>query len=532
MNRPLPGAGRLGRHRSTAAHAADADTTSASAVVASPLRSSSRRGRRRRNLTAAFSGVLALGLVAQLHVFSTAGEGTASAAVAIQPLVAGKTLSGVIAKGGLPAVNAFGNWRGRAVDVVTSYTATDTWAGITNVAGEALTGYLSGSSVHRVWSVPMLPLNESASLSTEANGGYNDKFATVAKALIAGGDGSSTIRLGWEMTGDWYPWSGAKNPTAFVGAWRQIVNTMRAQSGAHFTFDFNIAMFNSDPTPMYPGDAYVDLVGADNYDDSFAWQYPATDHTQVWNYIQTGPFGLNWLGNFAKSHGKRLSFPEWGVSSRCDGHSGGDDPYFMQQFHNWMASHDVAYETYSEFAENSCRNFSLTSGAFPNSAALYQKLEKAGPIYYGGGSTPPTTTPPTTKPPTTTPPTTKPPTTTPPPTKPPTTTPLAASSVWVSVANNRSGGWVLNGSQLRGYVYIFVNAPANTAKVQFWLDNPTSANPTRTEGSAPFDFSGTNGSVELPWNASSTWAGTHTLIVHATLTSGAVQSTTITFITH
>ena len=530
MNRTLSGVGRVGRHRSPQTPASPAAEPAAAAVVSPSAR---RRSHRRRNLTAGFSAILAFGLVAQLHVFSTAGEGQASAAVAIQPLVPGKTLSGVVGQGGQSAVNAFGAWRGRPVDVVTNYLGTDTWAGITNVAGQALTHYWDGSSVHRVWSVPMLPLDESASLSTEAAGGYNDKFATVAKALIAGGEGSSTIRLGWEMTGNWYPWSGAKNPSAFVGAWRQIVNTMRAQAGAHFTFDFNIAMFNSDPSVLYPGDSYVDMVGADNYDDSFAWQYPASDHVQVWNYILTGPYGLNWLANFAKSHGKRLSFPEWGVSKRCDQYSGGDDPYFMQQFHNFMASHDVAYETYSEFAENSCRNFILTSGAFPQAAALYQKLEKAGPIYYGGGSTtPPTTTPPTTpptsKPPTTTPPTTAPPTTT----KPPTTTPLAASSVWVSVSNNRSGGWELNGSQLRGYTYIFVNAPANTAKVQFWLDTATSSNPTRTETSAPWDFSGTNGSVELPWNASSTWAGTHTLTVHATLTSGAVQSTTITFITH
>jgi hypothetical protein len=317
------------------------------------------------------------------------------------------------------------------------------------------------------------------------------------------------------MTGDWYPWSGAKNPTAFVGAWRQIVNTMRAQSGAHFTFDFNIAMFNSDPSKLYPGDSYVDLIGADNYDDSFAWQYPATDHTQVWNYIRTGPYGLDWLGNFAKSHGKRLSFPEWGVSHRCDGHGGGDDPYFVQQFHNWMASHDVAYETYSEFAENSCRVFVLTSGYFPNSAYLYQQLEKAGPIYYGG-STSPTTTAPTTTQPTTT-------------TAPVTTSSLASGSVRTSVYANRSSSWILQGSGLRGYVYISVNAPSNTTKVQFWLDKSTSNTPNRTETGSPWDFAGTNGSVAYPWNASGTWAGTHTMIVHATLSTGAVQSVTVTF---
>jgi hypothetical protein len=501
MNSTMPGAGRPGRHQPSAVLlAADA-----------PAPVSARRPRHRfRSLAGVFSAVLAFGVAAQLHVFGTAGEGRASAAVAIQPLVAGKTLSGVVGKGGQSAVSSFGNWRGRSVDVVTNYLGTSTWNGITNVAGEGLTNYWAGSSAHRVWSVPMLPLSESASLTTEASGGYNSKFATVAKALIAGGDGSSTIRLGWEMTGDWYPWAGAKNPSAFIGAWRQIVTTMRAQAGAHFTFDFNIAMFNSDPSKLWPGDNYVDLVGADNYDDSWAWSYAPTDHAKVWNYIRTGPYGLDWLGNFAKSHGKRLSFPEWGVSKRCDGHGGGDDPYFMQQFHNWMASHDVAYETYSEFAESSCRNFVLTSGAFPNAAYLYQQLSKAGPIYYGGGST------------------------TPPPTTPPTTAPaptgsLAVASVRASALANRSGSWALQGSSLSSNRYIYVNAPSGTTKVQFWLDKATSATPNRTETSSPWDFSGTSGSVELPWNASGTWAGTHTLIVHATLSTGAVQSATITF---
>jgi hypothetical protein len=485
MSITLPGHGRVDRHTS-----------------------------RRRRLGTVFSAVLAFGLAAQLHVFGSAGEGTASAAVSIQPLVAGKTLSGVIIKGGIPAVTSFGNWRGRPVDVVTSYLATDTWQGITNVSGEALTEYLAGSSVHRVWSVPMLPTHESASLQTEADGGYNDKFATVAKALIAGGDGSSTIRLGWEMTGDWYPWAGAKNPSAFIGAWRQIVDTMRAQPGANFTFDFNIAMFNSDPANLYPGDRYVDLVGADNYDDSFAWQYPASDHVQVWNYIRTGPYGLDWLGNFAKSHGKRLSFPEWGVSKRCDKYSGNDDPYFMQQFHNWIASHDVAYETYSEFAENSCRNFVLTSGAFPQAAALYQKLSAAGPVYYGGGSSTP---PPTNPPPTT---------------QPPVTGSLSVTSVKVSNLENRAGSWNLDGSTLSGSSYIYLDAPDGTVRVQFWLDTPTSDPASATEKWDPWDFSGTNGSGANDWDASKTWAGEHTLVVKATLSNGDVQSVTATFTTN
>jgi hypothetical protein len=89
----------------------------------------------------------------------------------------------------------------------------------------------------------------------------------------------------------------------------------------------------------------------------------------------------------------------------------------------------------------------------------------------------------------------------------------------------------LQGSTLSSNRYIYVNAPSGTTKVQFWLDKATSNTPTHTETWGPWDFSGTNGSVELPWNASGTWAGKHTMIVHATLSNGAVQSVTVTFYT-
>jgi hypothetical protein len=336
--------------------------------------------------------------------------------------------------------------------------------------------------------------------------------------LIAGGDGYSTIRLGWEMTGDWYTWSGIKDPAAYVGTWRHAIDAMRSVSGAHFTFDWNVSIGFADPEPMYPGDAYVDLIGADNYDTSWAWSYPPSDHSSVWNHILTENWGLNWLGTFAKSHGKRLSFPEWGEEWRCDGHGGGDDTTFMQNFHNWIASHDVAYEAVNNTDDNSCAKFSMTEGTFPNAANLYKKLSAAGPIYYGGGSTTP---PPTTKPPTTKPPTSTPPSGT-----------LSTSSVKASVNANRSGSWVLQGSTISGSRYLFVNPPSSTTKVAFYLDKATSSSPNRTETSGPWDFSGTasNGN-EYSWNASGATKGSHKLIVVATLSSGSTQTATVTFST-
>jgi hypothetical protein len=190
----------------------------------------------------------------------------------------------------------------------------------------------------------------------------------------------------------------------------------------------------------------------------------------------------------------------------------------MQQFHNWMASHDVAYEAVNNNDDNSCRKFSMTEGVFPNAATLYKKLSAAGPIYYGGGSTtpPPTTTPPTTTPPTSTPPSGS----------------LSTSSVKASVNADRSGSWVLQGSTISGSRYLFVSAPTNTAKVAFYLDKATSSSPNRTETSGPWDFSGTSSDGnEYSWNASSVSAGNHTLIVVATLSNGSTQTATVSFTT-
>jgi hypothetical protein len=417
----------------------------------------------------------------------------ASAAVAAQPLVSGRTLSGVVGNGGQPAIDAFGSWRGRPVEVVTGFTGTSTWASITGVTQQGLTKYWDNSNAHMVWSVPLLPLGESASLQTAATGAYNSKYASVAQQLIAGGDGSATIRLGWEMSGDWYTWSGVKDPAAYAAAFRQAVGAMRAVAGAHFTFDWNVAMGFADPEPMYPGDAYVDLIGGDNYDTS--WAFPASDHVSSWNHILTESWGLNWLASFAAKHGKRISFPEWGLQWRCDGHGGGDDPYFLQHFHDWIAAHDVAYESYYNVDYDSCTKSRLTNGLFPQSAALYQQLAKPAVV-------------------------------TPPPTP---SAALDLTRIKVSSSASRTSAAMLFGSTVTGAAYIWLTDAAGTTMVRFFLDRATTSTPTHSESSAPWDLEGGSTDAAIPLPAGTLSTGTHQLTVLATLSTGSVQSATVSF---
>jgi Glycosyl hydrolase family 26 len=135
-----------------------------------------------------------------------------------------------------------------------------------------------GSRYRVVYSVPMLPSN-GATLAIGATGAYDPYFAEMARNLVAAGQGNAILRIGWEFNGDWYPWSASQDPAAFVAYWQRIVDAIRAVPGAHFTFDWapNLGRAAVAPDSVYPGDAYVDVIGLDVHDQDWspAYQDPA-----------------------------------------------------------------------------------------------------------------------------------------------------------------------------------------------------------------------------------------------------------------
>jgi hypothetical protein len=460
-------------------------------------------------LSAALATAVAAGAVA-VPLFSNP---TASAGVTQSPgLTPGKVLSGVVIKGGTAAADAFGAWRHQPVSVVVGYIGTDSWKSITNVAGQGLTGYWAGETAHRVWSVPLIPSDGSSSLQAAASGSYNDKYATVAKALVAGGDGNATIRLGWEMSGDWFAWSGVKDPAAYAGAFRQAVTAMRAVSGQHFTFDWNVAMNMYNPAPMYPGDAYVDIIGADNYDTSWATDYTPADHAKVWNNILTRPWGLNWVASFASQHGKRMSIPEWGVVYKCDGHGGGDDPYFVDQMHAWVTSHDVAYEAYFQADDNSCSRFRLDSGLFPNAAAEYARVFSSSPATVTNPVSPPGAV-------------AAPPAPVAPAPAPPAASVAPKTGLLVSFHSDRSAPLALNKAVVAKSPYIFYATTTPVRMVTFSLDGKA----YRTETSAEYDLVGTVDKGAKPLPLSKLKPGKHTITALVTSSSGAKKTVKAVF---
>jgi glycosyl hydrolase family 26 len=277
-------------------------------------------------------------------------------------------------------VKAFQQWVGSRVGYALDFVPADNWTTISNPCCPGFWKPAPRSQSFRlVLGVPIIPYS-GGSLQIGATGAYNGYFQALARKLVRLRLGNAILRLGWEFSGGWYPWSVHSNDeaTQFAEYWRQIVTTMRATAPA-LKFDWNPAhgWRPFDINLAYPGNAYVDYIGMDVYDQG--WIPDVGDPVARWKDLVNGDGGLLWHRNFAREKGKRMTFPEWGLTLREDGHGGGDDPYFIQQMAAWIASNHVAYHVYFEF-DASDGAHRLMTGRFPSGAAVFrQQFGKSEP---------------------------------------------------------------------------------------------------------------------------------------------------------
>ena len=224
----------------------------------------------------------------------------------------------------------------------------------------------SSSGYKMIWGVPMLP-NSGASLAVGAQGAYNGYYASLASALIAAGQGSAILRIGWEFNGNWFPWAAANHASQFVQYFRNIVTTMRAVPGEKFTFEWNPSRgdVNAGNLAQYwPGDKYVDYVGLSVFD--VEWQtYPG--QPAEFRQMLTEPDGLDWMAGFAAKHHKPMVIPElglgWGKCSASGGSiagpgqvCGGDDGAFVKEISRWIDTHNVFETTFWDYGTSTVTN--------------------------------------------------------------------------------------------------------------------------------------------------------------------------------
>jgi hypothetical protein len=198
-----------------------------------------------------------------------------------------------------------------------------------------------------------------------ASGDFNSYATQLGTNLVAAGLQNSVIRLGPEMNGTWeadYMGSTTQEQQLWATCFDNEVTGLRQAAGEHFLIDWNPNACAIPYSTVYPGNAYVDIIGIDLYD--IACQTPNAQVT--FSQLANEGDGLASIEAFANSQGKPMSFPEWGLESSPSG----DDPAYINGMLSAVANGNFAFEAY--FDAGAQGTLELGSGT-PLSTAAFQK---------------------------------------------------------------------------------------------------------------------------------------------------------------
>lgn len=277
-------------------------------------------------------------------------------------------------------VEEFGDWRALPVDAITMYPATDNWETVRTSTWHIET--FADSPAVLAYGLPLLPTSSGDSLADVAAGSADDVFRTIARQLVDNDRDVTIVRIGWEANGDWFPWNAtAEQAEDYKAAFRRVATVMKEVS-PNFVIDFDIGCGVplrgqrdrlDGLTLLYPGDDVVDLVGCDTYD----WHTVKSTDEASWAHAKnpSNAPGIGDVADFAREHGKGLSYPEWGVASlQEDGV--GDNPYFIAQMHAFFEDNaDVlVLESYFSEPDTTLANSIWDPVQMPESSQEYRRL--------------------------------------------------------------------------------------------------------------------------------------------------------------
>lgn len=348
------------------------------------------------------------------------------------PLVAAPLTGVNVSSADVPRSGAWETWSGRAPEVIGDILFARTWEEFAgDVPGVGVDFALNlhvppvGSppnpraGIQMELSIPLFPNQDSDGtffssipdrLERGANGDYDNHWRSLAEKLVARGLGDAWLRPGWEMNipdpltqgwdnGKWLIGnSSVAKHQAYAAYWRRFHAAMMSVEGAEFKWTFcllaGIETMESVQRVLdhaYPGDAYVDFISADFYDNSNHARYfrgnwqrfgeswsaqvtrPERDD-RTWEELAhgirrtTGKDGaflaeipsLDHYRQFARERGKPFMISEWGLTQKdralpsldqpddpIDG--GNDNPEFIARVAEWANANDVFALVYFDF---------------------------------------------------------------------------------------------------------------------------------------------------------------------------------------
>ena len=235
--------------------------------------------------------------------------------------------------------------RGRPCGIAHTYTDRTSYASMTGGSNWTFEFFADFPGA-LVISQGLAPTGGEADLPRCAAGRYDRQWRDFGSQMVRHGRGDSVVRLGWEFNERTMPWR-AIDTQAYIRCYRRAADNIRA-TNPDVILDWTINAHGSPDglcgglsTNCYPGDAYVDIVGIDNYD-----HYPWSPTKAAFDRTAAAPEGLTWLYDFARKRGKLFSVGEWGVVPTGD--AGRENPDYVRWMHQWFAAHaeHLAYEAY------------------------------------------------------------------------------------------------------------------------------------------------------------------------------------------
>lgn len=210
------------------------------------------------------------------------------------------------------------------------------------------------------------------------NGNDDDHWKAIAKAVkdnnmsgyFADGRPKLVMRLGWESNGNWFCWATtgrldpnkgkSYNADLFKSAYRRVHDLVNTEAGADLVWSYGINSGGSggpvsNAITAYPGDAYVDIVETDVYDNSEAyWNKnlcangvcPDWTSETPWNQARNEKLNsMNQVVNASVWSSKPLAVGEWGVWTSTEGSNdtivapgGGDNTRWIQAMYDWQSN--------------------------------------------------------------------------------------------------------------------------------------------------------------------------------------------------
>lgn len=330
---------------------------------------------------------------ATLRQFTLVAVGLSLLSLPAHGAMSGGSRSGLPwASGSNSGMDDLENLRGRRLDVRTMFFGINSWKTLSGSSAAIPRVIARGGQL--VIALGMLPHSHAGQHEQCAAGTFDTEIRAIAEGIVRRGGQNAILRLGWEanrMKG--YPWAVTGDGSAYKACFRRWVSILRSVPGQAFTIDWNMAQegtFTYHVDRMYPGNDVVDLIGAQQYDRCPPTTNDAQWESRLWE-VRPGkggsPVGLGrWL-EYARSKGKRLSVPEWGVGGPRNicGNPGFDNPFFIRKMYEFFRTNaaSIAYEAYfngddgSGHDENGSHR--LTPNHYnPRSAAAYKALWSSG----------------------------------------------------------------------------------------------------------------------------------------------------------